>query len=85
MNQSEDLQKFLEFSRKVGSMSDHVQGGGGNCSFKDLQKMHIKASGTMMSEIDENNMAIVDHKKVLKALTKHSNPDHFDLEISSLK
>lgn len=85
MNQSEDLQKFFEFCRMIGSMTDHVQGGGGNCSYKDNEKMYIKASGTMMSLVDHNNMAIVNFKKVLKALARHSNPDNFDKEVSSLK
>ena len=54
MNEIE-LNDFIEISKFAGERFDLVQAGGGNSSVKnDNGTMFIKASGTCLSEVDEN-------------------------------
>ena len=50
------LQEMIEMSNKVGADDALVQGGGGNTSVKteDGQLMYVKASGTDLAEMDED-------------------------------
>lgn len=66
MNEIE-LNDFIEISKFAGERFDLVQAGGGNSSVKnDNGTMFIKASGTCLSEVDENyGYAIVKNVELL--------------------
>lgn len=66
MNEIE-LNDFIEISKFAGERFDLVQAGGGNSSVKnDNGTMFIKASGTCLSEVDENyGYAIVKNIELL--------------------
>ena len=51
-----DLKNFIKISRYAGERFDLIQAAGGNTSVKlDNGEMLIKASGFLLSEIDQNN------------------------------
>lgn len=66
-----ELSDFVQISRYAGERFDLVQAGGGNSSVKlDNDKMLIKASGFLLSEVSkEKGFSIVDKKKVSNILT----------------
>lgn len=61
-----ELKDFIKLSKFAGERFDLVQAGGGNSSVKlDNGTMLIKASGVILSEVDEKKgYAIVDIKKI---------------------
>lgn len=63
----EEKQNFVSISKFAGERFDLIQAGGGNSSVKlDGSRMLIKASGQLLSDVDENNgYVVVDIKKVL--------------------
>lgn len=65
-----ELKEFIDISKYVGERYDLVQAGGGNTSVKtDDGKMYIKASGYLLSEIDnKKGFSIVNSKTVLDIL-----------------
>ncbi|MFC4722888.1 class II aldolase/adducin family protein [Geojedonia litorea] len=68
MNQ--ELEKFIRMSNYAGERFDLIQAGGGNTSVKlDNNQMIIKASGYLLSEVDENTgYALVDNSKILSII-----------------
>ena len=71
----------------LGSSLDLVQAGGGNISIKDKDKLIIKSSGCILSEIEEDyGLSIVDLKKAEK-LNEHLveiKEDNFGKELENL-
>ncbi|AUP79386.1 class II aldolase/adducin family protein [Flavivirga eckloniae] len=66
----EELEKFIAMSNYAGERYDLIQAGGGNTSVKlDNGEMIIKASGFLLSEVDENTgYALVDNAKILNII-----------------
>lgn len=56
------LQQLIDISRYYGSRKDFVIAGGGNTSYKDDEKIYVKASGVSLATIDENGFAVLDRK-----------------------
>jgi rhamnose utilization protein RhaD (predicted bifunctional aldolase and dehydrogenase) len=49
-----DSSALIKISKEIGNKIDYVQGGGGNTSYKiDNETMLIKASGTLLKEMNE--------------------------------
>ncbi|MDR1953793.1 MAG: class II aldolase/adducin family protein [Clostridiales Family XIII bacterium] len=48
-----NLKKLIAMSRKYGADSDYVLAGGGNTSYKEDDRMAVKASGAKLADIDE--------------------------------
>jgi len=61
-----DLQALINLSRKYGSDPEFVLGGGGNTSFKQGNKMYVKASGNALGDISREGFVGID----LPALNK---------------
>ena len=51
---------MVEVSRKYGSDDRFVIAGGGNTSFKTVDRLWVKASGHALATIDENGFAVLD-------------------------
>ena len=60
------MKDFVVMCKKIGRMTDYVQGGGGNASYKhDGNKMSIKASGFSIGDITEDTGYVdVDYLKI---------------------
>lgn len=69
---------FLELSKKVGNNLEFIQAGGGNTSYKEGNKLFIKASGCELGNITEKNFISVDIQSVLTMI------DRLDDNIKSL-
>ncbi len=53
------LDELIRISRFYGSNTDYVIAGGGNTSYKDKDKIWIKASGISLANIDENGFVFM--------------------------
>ena len=60
----ENLEKLINMSQKFGQNPDYIIAGGGNSSFKDDEKMWVKASGTSMANIAEDGFVCLDRNKM---------------------
>ena len=61
-----EIQELIEISQFYGKNSDFVIAGGGNTSFKTVDRIWIKASGTTLGEITENGFAVLDREKLAR-------------------
>lgn len=69
MENKEALQELIRMSAYAGQRFDLVQAGGGNTSVKFGDKMYIKASGYLLSELTPGTgHTIVETQKVLRIL-----------------
>lgn len=59
-----EIKQLIEISRKYGSNNRYVIAGGGNTSYKNDEKIWVKASGHALSTITEDGFAILDRKKL---------------------
>ncbi len=64
-----EIQELIEVSRFYGSKKDFVIAGGGNTSYKDDERIYVKASGVSLATIDENGFAVLD-RKLMKAISE---------------
>lgn len=55
-----EIEQLIEVSRRYGSDSRFVIAGGGNTSYKDSDRLWVKASGHALATIDEDGFAILD-------------------------
>jgi rhamnose utilization protein RhaD (predicted bifunctional aldolase and dehydrogenase) len=78
-----NLKQLIWISRYFGRNPDYVIAGGGNTSFKDDEKLWVKASGISMADIDENGFVCLDRKKLqIISTKKYSNyPDEREQEV----
>ena len=64
-----DKKEFLKISAEIGKNILFVQGSGGNTSFKDENKLLIKASGFELKDANIKNIFVeVDYKKILEGI-----------------
>jgi NAD(P)-dependent dehydrogenase (short-subunit alcohol dehydrogenase family)/rhamnose utilization protein RhaD (predicted bifunctional aldolase and dehydrogenase) len=59
-----NIKQLIEISRKYGSDSRYVIAGGGNTSYKDGEKLWVKASGHALATITEDGFAVLDRTKL---------------------
>jgi NAD(P)-dependent dehydrogenase (short-subunit alcohol dehydrogenase family)/rhamnose utilization protein RhaD (predicted bifunctional aldolase and dehydrogenase) len=64
-----EILELVSISRYYGANKEYAIAGGGNTSFKDQDRLWIKASGTGLADIDENGFVAMDRKK-LAAMTR---------------
>ena len=62
MNQN--ISELVKISRQYGSKKDFVIAGGGNTSWKDQDRLYIKASGINLGDITEEGFCILDRSKL---------------------
>ncbi len=79
MNSS--IQELVEISRKFGKDSAFVIAGGGNTSFKDQEKIWIKASGVSLATIDEKGFVCLSREKLQVISEKTYSLDSLQREI----
>ncbi len=75
LGEASALQKLIEVSRFYGSKKDFVIAGGGNTSYKDDERIYVKASGVSLATIDENGFVVLD-RKAMKAISEKTYSDN---------
>lgn len=55
-----EIEKLIEISRKYGQDPQYVIAGGGNTSYKNSEKLWVKASGHALAAIGEEGFAVLD-------------------------
>lgn len=65
-----NLEQLILISRYFGRNPDYVIAGGGNTSFKNNEKLWVKASGISMADINEDGFVCLDRKKLQVILAK---------------
>lgn len=60
----EGLKQLIEISREYGADSAYVIAGGGNTSYKNPEKIWIKASGIPLAGIDEGGLVCLSREKL---------------------
>jgi rhamnose utilization protein RhaD (predicted bifunctional aldolase and dehydrogenase) len=71
----QNLEKLVRISRRYGQDPDYVIAGGGNTSFKNNDKIWVKASGTSMINIKTEDFVCLDRQKLRKLSTTVYNND----------
>lgn len=59
-----EIEQLIEISQKYGKDSRYVIAGGGNTSYKNAEKLWVKASGCALATITEDGFAVLDRKKL---------------------
>ena len=75
-----EIKELIEVSRFYGSKRDFVIAGGGNTSYKNDEKIYIKASGVSLATIDENGFAVLDRKAMQSISEKTYSQDAMERE-----
>lgn len=66
-----EIENLIAISRHYGADSRFVIAGGGNTSFKNQEKLWVKASGSSLATISEDGFAVLDREK-LRVLSQRS-------------
>jgi rhamnose utilization protein RhaD (predicted bifunctional aldolase and dehydrogenase) len=61
---NDNIQALVAISGRFGQDREYVIAGGGNTSFKDENRIWVKASGSALAGIDENGFVCLDRKKL---------------------
>ena len=72
---NKNFQDLVRVSRLFGSDPSFVIAGGGNTSFKNAEKIWIKASGISLSTIDENGFVSLSRMKLKRISLKQYSDD----------
>ncbi|MCW3785295.1 class II aldolase/adducin family protein [Plebeiibacterium sediminum] len=59
-----NLNQLVKLSQRYGQNPEYIIAGGGNSSFKNDEKMWVKASGTSMGNIEEDGFVCLDREKM---------------------
>ncbi len=70
-----ELKDLVKISRFYGMKKDYVLAGGGNTSFKDKEKLWIKASGVSLENINETGFVCLSRNKLKKISEKKYSSD----------
>lgn len=66
------LADFFKIIQTIGNNVAYAQGGGGNFSVKTSAGMYVKASGTRLSAVSENNgLVLVNNKNIINYFTEN--------------
>lgn len=57
-----EIEQLIEISRRYGRDSRYVIAGGGNTSYKNAEKLWVKASGSSLATITEDGFAVLDRR-----------------------
>ncbi len=72
-----EIQELIDISRFYGRQNEFVIAGGGNTSYKNQDKIWVKASGSALSTITEEGFAVLDRKKLRLISEKSYSNDPF--------
>ncbi len=70
-----EIEELIKISQKYGQDSRYVIAGGGNTSFKNADKLWVKASGHALATITEEGFAVLDRAKLNPMATKAYSSD----------
>jgi NAD(P)-dependent dehydrogenase (short-subunit alcohol dehydrogenase family)/rhamnose utilization protein RhaD (predicted bifunctional aldolase and dehydrogenase) len=79
MNMKE-IEDLIAISRKYGADSRYVIAGGGNTSYKNADRIWVKASGHALATIDEDGFAVLDRAVLNTMGTKEYSADTAERE-----
>ena len=74
------IEQLIEISRKYGQDSRFVIAGGGNTSYKDDERLWVKASGHALATITEDGFAVLDREKMNIISTKQYSTNSSERE-----
>jgi len=74
------IQDLIDISRHYGSDNRFVIAGGGNTSYKNNEKLWVKASGSSLATITEDGFAVLDREKLSRMSEKVFSPDTTERE-----
>jgi rhamnose utilization protein RhaD (predicted bifunctional aldolase and dehydrogenase) len=77
------LQELVSVSRRYGADPEYVVAGGGNTSFKDVDTLYIKGSGTALSTIEASGFVRM-NRTVLAAVWKKAYSEDSDARESAV-
>lgn len=72
-----DIRELIEISRYYGQQKQFVIAGGGNTSFKNGERIWVKASGSSLATITEDGFAMLDRTKLQGISVKTYSSDPF--------
>jgi rhamnose utilization protein RhaD (predicted bifunctional aldolase and dehydrogenase) len=75
-----EIQQLIEVSRFYGRKKDFVIAGGGNTSYKDEERIYVKASGVSLATIDEEGFVVLDRKAMKIISEKNYSGDAIERE-----
>ncbi len=75
-----NIKELINISRYYGNKEGFVIAGGGNTSYKDKDTLWIKASGTLLADMGENNLAVLSRKKLSVISEKKYSADPMERE-----
>ena len=75
-----ELDSLIALSHKYGSDPRYVIAGGGNTSYKNKEKMWVKASGHALATITEEGFAVMDRVRLAPMATKAYSADAAERE-----
>ncbi len=75
-----EIQDLIRVSHYYGKGTDWVIAGGGNTSCKNRTLIYVKASGTTLGRIKEDEFAILDRKKVRRIIDEEYSRDPVKME-----
>ena len=80
-----EIKNLVNLSKKIGSYSEFVQGGGGNISVKINQNlMAIKASGYLLKDVKNNDgFSFVNHQNIANYLKNKTSPKTTEQDFDS--
>ena len=80
-----ELQQLIEISQFYGHDNRFVIAGGGNTSYKNSEKIWVKASGFSLATITEEGFAILDRKKLnlLSEKVYSNNPEEREEQVKN--
>ena len=76
----EEIEELIEISQFYGKDNRFVIAGGGNTSYKNSEKIWVKASGSALATITENGFAILDRAKLNPMSEKKYSEDSVERE-----
>ena len=80
-----EIQELISISQFYGRDSRYVIAGGGNTSYKNAEKIWVKASGSSLATITEDGFAVLDRTKLnlMSGKTYSSNPVEREEEVKN--
>ncbi len=79
-----ELELLTAISRMYGSDKNYVIAGGGNTSYKNDEKIWVKASGTSLATVQPDDLAVLDRQK-LKVISENKYSEETNLREEQVK
>jgi rhamnose utilization protein RhaD (predicted bifunctional aldolase and dehydrogenase) len=80
MTVMKELQELIKISRYYGANKEYVVAGGGNTSYKNSDKIWVKASGHALATITEEGFVVLDRHKLAALSGKTYSEDPVERE-----